>query len=429
VDQDTIFAVASGAGRSAIAVMRISGPDSRRLVAGLCRSVPPARHAALRRLHNAVGAELDRAVVLWLPGPGSYTGEDSAEFHLHGGRAVLDGVADALVALGSRPAEPGEFTRRAFLNGRMDLLEAEAIGDLVAAETAAQRRQALRQLDGALGTLYRGWADRLLKLMAQQEALIDFPDEDLPPEVEAAVVTEIAALRSEMAAHLADRRRGERLRVGLVFAVTGPPNVGKSALVNALAERDVAIVSATPGTTRDALETRVVLGGVPVTLVDTAGLRETVDAIEAEGVRRALARAAEADLVIVVAEAGDTTPVTSDDSKVYVANKIDLGGAFPVDAIGVSALTGAGLAALRDRLAEEARALTEIAGPPPLTRARHRAALQEASARLAGAQQADLPELRAEDLRLSLRALGRITGEVGVEDVLDVLFAQFCIGK
>lgn len=429
MDQDTIFAVASGVGRAAIAVMRISGPNSRRLLAGLCRSVPPPRHAALRRLRDAAGTELDRAIVLWLPSPGSYTGEDSAELHLHGGRAVLDGVAHALVALGARPAQPGEFTRRAFLNARMDLLEAEAVADLVAAETAAQRRQALRQLDGALGALYRDWADRLLKLMAQQEALIDFPDEDLPPEVEAAVLAEIAALRTEMVAHLADRRRGERLREGLVFAVTGPPNVGKSALVNALAERDVAIVSATPGTTRDALETRVVLGGVPVTLVDTAGLRDTADEIEAEGVRRALARAAEADLVIAVAEAGDTTRTPPDDDKVHIANKTDLGGAVPAGAIGVSALTGAGLAALRDRLAEQARALTESAGPPPLTRARHRAALQEASARLADARQADLPELRAEDLRLALRALGRITGEVGVEDILDALFAQFCIGK
>ena len=193
-------------------------------------------------------------MVVWLPGPGSYTGEDSAELYLHGGRAVLMGVADALVALGARPAEPGEFTRRAFLNGRMDLTEAEAVHDLIAAETEAQRRQALRQLDGALGTLYRGWADRLRLLLAQQEALIDFPDEDLPPEVEAQVLGELEALRGEVAAHLDDGRRGERLREGLVFAVTGRPNVGKSSLVNALAERDVAIVSAIPGTTRDALE-------------------------------------------------------------------------------------------------------------------------------------------------------------------------------
>jgi tRNA modification GTPase len=429
MDADTIFAVASGAGQAAIAVMRLSGPDSRRILAALCGRVPQPRRLSLRRL-----GDIDEAMIVWLPSPGSYTGEDSAEFFLHGGRAVLTGVADALVALGARPAEPGEFTRRAFLNGRMDLTEAEAVHDLIAAETEAQRRQALRQLDGALGTLYGGWADRLRLLLAQQEALIDFPDEDLPPEVEAQVRAELAALRREVAGHLDDGRRGERLREGLVFAVTGRPNVGKSSLVNALAERDVAIVSAIPGTTRDALETRVVLGGVPVTLVDTAGLREAADEIEAEGVHRARARAAAADLVITVeAQPPRPDPLPQGEGEsvdgILVANKIDLGGLVPAGAIGVSALTGEGLAELRARLADIARSLTEDAGPPPLTQARHRAALLEAVARLAGAQTADLPELRAEDLRLALRALGRITGSVGVEDILDTLFARFCIGK
>ena len=455
MNADTIFAVASGAGQAAIAVMRLSGPDSSGVLAALCGRVPPARRASFRRLRGRDGAELDQGMVLWLPGPGSYTGEDSAELYLHGGRAVVTGVADALVALGARPAEPGEFTRRAFLNGRMDLTEAEAVHDLVAAETAAQRRQALRQLDGALGSLYGGWADRLRLLLAQQEALIDFPDEDLPPEVEAQVLGELASLQREVGAHLDDGRRGERLREGLVFAITGPPNVGKSSLVNALAERDVAIVSAIPGTTRDALETRVVLGGVPVTLVDTAGLREASDEIEAEGVRRAHARAAAADLVIEVngviepppslagggwgegaweaAQPPPPNPLPQGEGearvRVLVANKIDLGGAVPPGAIAVSALTGEGLDILRARLADVARSLTESTGPPPLTQARHRAALQEAAARLAGAQVADLPELRAEDLRLALRALGRITGSVGVEDILDTLFARFCIGK
>jgi tRNA modification GTPase len=434
MNADTIFAVASGAGQAAIAVMRLSGPDSRAMLAALCGRVPAPRRASFRRLRGRDGAELDQGMVVWLPGPGSYTGEDSAELYLHGGRAVLTGVADVLVALGARPAEPGEFTRRAFLNGRMDLTEAEAVHDLVAAETAAQRRQALRQLDGALGTLYGGWADRLRLLLAHQEALIDFPDEDLPPEVEAQVLTELAALRREVAAHLDDGRRGERLREGLVFAITGPPNVGKSSLVNALAERDVAIVSAIPGTTRDALETRVVLGGVPVTLVDTAGLREASDEIEAEGVRRARARAAAADLVIDVVDsapplAGGGRGEGEARFRLLVANKIDLGGAVPAGAIAVSALTGEGLDTLRTRLADAARSLTESTGPPPLTQARHRAALHEAATRLAGAQAADLPELRAEDLRLALRALGRITGSVGVEDILDTLFARFCIGK
>lgn len=430
MDADTIFAVASGAGQAAIAVMRLSGPGSRSLLVALCGRVPAPRRASFRRLRDASGAELDQGMVVWLPGPSSYTGEDSAELYLHGGRAVLSGIADALVACGARPAEAGEFTRRAFLNGRMDLTEAEAVHDLIAAETEAQRRQALRQLDGALGTLYAGWADRLRLLLAQQEALIDFPDEDLPPEVEAQVMTELAALQAEVVAHLDDDRRGERLREGLVFAMTGPPNVGKSSLLNALAEREVAIVSAIPGTTRDALETRVVLGGVPVTLVDTAGLRETADEIEAEGVRRARARAEMADLVIAIREAGEANgDWVEGEPGLVVANKIDLGGAVPAGAIGVSARTRDGLATLRARLAEAARELTQSAGPPPLTQARHRAALQEAAARLAGARTVDLPELRAEDLRLALRAIGRITGSVGVEDILDTLFARFCIGK
>ena len=469
MDDDTIFAIASGAGRAAIAVMRLSGPVSRDALVGLCGGrVPLPRVASLRRLRDAAGAVLDQALVLWLPGPGTYTGEDSAELFLHGGRAVTDGVAMALVALGLRPAEPGEFTRRAFLNGRMDLVEAEAVHDLIAAETEAQRRQALRQLDGELGRVYRRWSEQLRFMLAQQEALIDFPDEDLPPEVEALLVSTLDSLRVAIAEHLNDARRGEKLREGLVFAISGAPNVGKSSLINALAERDVAIVSATPGTTRDALETRVVLGGVPVTLVDTAGLRETADPVEAEGVRRALVRVEDADLVIEVVAAprtmdeGPRTPhvmptqvgthdleaahkevVDSDlrrhdemladvpppSPRLLIANKSDLGGEAPSHAIRVSALTGAGLDILRDRLAQEARVLTETAGPPPLTRARHRAALLEALERLDSAAETDLPELRGEDLRLALRAIGRITGHVGVEDILDTLFREFCIGK
>jgi tRNA modification GTPase len=428
MQDDTIFALASGSGRAAIAVMRISGPGSRAALAALCAGrVPAPRHAALRRLrHHAV---LDQALVLWLPGPGSYTGEDSAELHLHGGRAVVDGVANALAAQGLRPAEPGEFTRRAFLNGRMDLIEAEAVHDLIAAETEAQRRQALRQLEGALGTLYHGWADTLRRLLAQQEALIDFPDEDLPPHVEAAMLADLAGLRAEVAAHLDDAHRGEKLREGLCFAITGAPNVGKSSLINALADRDVAIVSPTPGTTRDVLEARVVLGGVPVTLIDTAGLRDTADPIEAEGVRRARARAADADLVIELVEAGSPAPEVSDGRRLLVASKADLGRPGPGGALRISVLTGKGLDVLRRRLEAEATALTEGEGPPPLTRARHRVALQDALERLVSAGMSGLPELRGEDMRLALNALGRITGQIGVEDILDTLFAQFCIGK
>jgi tRNA modification GTPase len=332
-----------------------------------------------------------------------------------------------LVAAGLRPAEPGEFTKRAFLNGKLDLVQAVAVNDLVFAESEAQRRQALRQLDGALGTLYRAWADRLRKVLAYQEALIDFPDEDLPPEAEAELAITLRAVRAEIETHLNDGHRGEKLREGLFFAITGPPNVGKSSLINALAQRDVAIVSPVPGTTRDVLEARVVLGGVPVTLVDTAGLRDTTDAIEAEGVRRALARVEDADLVIAMVEAGSVAQ--GGGRGLLVANKCDLGHPGPDGAIRISALTGDGIETLRDRLAIEARTLTETSGPPPLTRARHRAALLEAAARLQDAEGAELPELRGEDLRQAMRALGRITGHVGVEDILDTLFRSFCIGK
>ena len=366
-------------------------------------------------------------MVLWLPGPQSYSGEDSAELHVHAGRAVIDAVADSLAALGLRPAEPGEFTRRAFLNGKLDLVSAEAVHDLVAAETDAQRRQALRQLDGALGDLYRSWSDRLRGALARQEALIDFPEEDLPPEVEAELLISVRSLRQEIAVHLDDRHRGEKLREGLCFAITGAPNVGKSSLINALAERDVAIVSATPGTTRDAIETRVVLGGVPVTLVDTAGLRDATDPIEAEGVRRARSRAAAADLVLTVVEAGSS--FVADSGSLLVANKSDLYPERRPDVLAVSALTGAGLPELRARLAAEATALTQSSGPPPLTRARHRAALVAAARWLAEAQDAIEPELRGEAMRLALRALGTITGQVGVEEILDTIFRQFCIGK
>jgi tRNA modification GTPase len=430
---ETIFAVASGAGRAALTVIRISGPRSGALLDALCRRRSAPLVASLRALRGEGGDLLDRALVLWFPAPHSYTGEDSAELHLHGGRAVLNAVADALVAQGARPAEPGEFTRRAFLNGRMDLVEAEAVADLVEAETAAQRVQALRQMAGALGSLMRGWADRLVRLLAQQEALIDFPDEDLPAEVEAAAVAEIFTLAGEIGGALDDDRRGERLREGLVFAIAGAPNVGKSTLINALARREVAIVAPTPGTTRDVLEARVELGGVPVTLLDTAGLRESDDAVEAEGVRRARARAATADVVVMVEDASRPCTVVglevAGGCVVRVANKVDLARARMADALGVSALTGEGMGRLQEVLAEIAREMTQSDGPPPLTRARHRAALTEAVVRLRAAGVAELPELRAEDLRLALRAIGRVTGAVGVEEILDSVFRQFCIGK
>jgi tRNA modification GTPase len=434
-----IFALASGAGRAAVAVMRLSGAETADAVRRLAgATLPPPRTASLRRLrHPDTGETLDRALVLWFPAPRSYTGEDSAELHLHGGLAVIAGVAEALVAAGARPAEPGEFTRRAFVNGKLDLTAAEGIADLIAAETAAQRRQALRQAEGALAALYDGWAKRLTRLLARQEAFIEFETEDLPPDLDAEVGRGASALRAEMEAHLADGRRGERLREGVVVAILGAPNAGKSSLLNALAGREAAIVSARPGTTRDVVETRLDLGGVPVTLADTAGLREASDEIEAEGVRRALRRAEEADLRLLIFAADqhpdpETLALIGPDALV-VANKTDL--ASPPATIGgrpplaLSVRTGDGLAELQDRLTATASDLARPETATPLTRSRHRAALRDAVSRLVELDEAELPELRAECLRAASTALGRITGRVGIEAVLDAVFREFCIGK
>ena len=426
-EQATIFARATGSGRAAVAVIRISGSGSGPFLDRLCGARPEPRRAVLRALRaEPAGEPLDRALVLWFPGPASYTGEDCAELHLHAGPAVVEAVSAALVALGGRPAEPGEFTRRAFLNNRLDLLEAEGIADLIEAETEAQRRQALRQADGALSRLYGDWAQRLRHLLAHQEALIDFPDEDLPPEIEAVLMREPDALGREMAAHLAEGERASRVRSGLFIAIVGPPNVGKSSLLNRLAGREAAIVSDRPGTTRDAIEVRLVLGGVPVTLVDTAGLREAEDAVEAEGVRRARRHAEEADLVVSVA-AGEPLPERLPPG-IRVWNKVDLAAA-PQGWLGVSARDGTGMAAFENRLAEAVRSLTASTSGPPLTRARHRAGITEAAGHLQAAHRLDLAELRGEALRLAMQALGRLTGAVGVEDLLDTVFNQFCIGK
>lgn len=435
---DTIFALASGAGRAAVAVLRLSGPRSGDILTALSGRLPAPRMASLRRLRAPEsGDALDQALVLWFPGPASYTGEDSGELHLHGGPAVIAAVGTALAALGARPAEPGEFTRRAFLNGRMDLTAAEGIADLIDAETDAQRRQALRQADGALAALYGGWAQRLTRLLAHQEAAIEFAEDDLPTDLGDRAREGAALLRGEITDHLADGGRGERLRDGVVVAILGAPNAGKSSLLNALVGRDAAIVSARAGTTRDVVEVRLVLAGVPVTLADTAGLREAADEIEQEGIRRAHRRAEEADLILAVF-AADVPPDADTlawvrPGTVVLANKTDLarapamlGGVVPLP---VSARSGEGLDALRRHLTEAATRLATVGDAALLTRPRHRAALTEAATWLAEAETAPLPELAAEALRAALRALGRLTGRVGVEDILDVVFGEFCIGK
>ena len=441
---DTIFALSSGGGRAAIAVVRVSGPAA---AAALTRiggkPLPEPRRAALRRFQEpATAAAIDRGLALWFPAPASATGEDMAEFHAHGGPAVVAALCDALAAVpGLRPAEPGEFTRRAFEAGRLDLTEAEGIADLVAAETEAQRHQALAQMEGGLHRLYEGWRARLMALRANVEAAIDFSDQELGEDPLAAAATGLAALEAEVAAHLDDARRGERLREGFCIAIVGAPNAGKSSLLNRLSGRDAAIVSTRAGTTRDVVEVRLDLGGWPLTLADTAGLRESRDEIESEGVRRALARAASADLSLVVFDGalwpeadGQSLALLGDDA-LAVLNKTDLlSGPTPAavgnnPGLGVSCLTGAGIDVLLETLAEEIARRYPAGGAATLTRARHRQAVVECREALARAVAGPADERLAEELRLGAHALGCITGRVDVESMLDLVFRDFCIGK
>ncbi|WP_426959952.1 tRNA uridine-5-carboxymethylaminomethyl(34) synthesis GTPase MnmE [Muricoccus radiodurans] len=433
-----MFALATAPGRSAVAVVRLSGQRTGAVVTAMAGRLPKPRRASLRRLRAENGDVLDEALVLWFPAPGSYTGEDSAELHLHGGPAVVAGVLDAVTCLGARPAEPGEFTRRAVLNSRLDLTMAEGIADLIAAETTAQARQALRQAGGELGVLCDGWSERVTRMLAHQEAEIEFAEEGLPSDLEMGVRAGASALAQEVAAHLADSAAGERVRLGLDVAILGAPNAGKSSLLNALVGREAAIVSARAGTTRDVVEARMILAGLPATLADTAGLREAGDEIEAEGVRRALHRGEGADLVLaVLAVDAEPDPPTlallARRSCIVIASKTDLGPA-PVSLAGqpviaISARTGAGIADLRARLEAEANALAPLAEAALLTRPRHRAALAEAVSWLREAAEDRMPEIRAEALRAARQALGRLTGRVGAEEVLDQVFAEFCIGK
>ncbi|WP_297494204.1 tRNA uridine-5-carboxymethylaminomethyl(34) synthesis GTPase MnmE [Acidocella sp.] len=417
----TIFAPVTGRG-GAVTMLRLSGPAALGITRALAGALPAPRRASLRRLRHG-GLLLDQALVVTFPAPHSFTGEDCAELSLHGGRAVLAAVSGALTALGARYAEPGEFSRRAFENGRLDLLEAEAMADLIAAETEAQRRLAVAGAD-ALHQACASWRERLRQLMARQEALIDFPDEDLPPEVDAALSAGIAALRDEMYVALAAAPAAERLREGLEFVILGPPNAGKSTLLNALAGEEIAIVSEAPGTTRDALGVRLDLGGVPVHLTDTAGLRDTADAIEAEGVRRARARAARADFLLLVAGPGDDfAPAPENIPHLRLRTKADLGGP------GLSARTGAGMVELRARLAEAARELTDTKGGAALARPRQIACVRDTAAALGRALELSEPELRGEELRLAAAALARLVGGIAVEEVLDAVFSGFCIGK
>jgi tRNA modification GTPase len=452
---ETIFALSSGRPPAAIAVVRISGPGAGAALKALVSRVPEPRKAMLARVRDPSSDELiDEALVLWFPGPKSETGEDTAELQLHGGRAVIAAVLDALGALpGLRPAEAGEFTRRAFENGRLDLTRVEGLADLISADTEVQRRQAFRHLQGLLGDRAETWRTMLIEAIALVEAGLDFSEEgDVPADLVAPALNVAQQMLSDIEKTLADNKRGERLRDGLVVAIAGPVNAGKSSLLNRIARREAAIVSPFAGTTRDIIEVHLDLNGYPVTVFDTAGIRVSEDPVEQEGVRRALERASAADLVLWVVDVSAEDELALDNvalqfpetPKWLVRNKVDLieqpkpnKPASFVSSIGyrpfsISARTGAGFDELLQKLTDHARNHLGAAEPALVTRQRQRRALEDtvfALKRAVAEGKGGREDIVAEELRLAARALGRLTGRVDVEDVLDVIFRDFCIGK
>ena len=408
-------------------MLRLSGPAAGQALAALAGPLPEPRRAVLRSVRDPESGELlDRGLAVWFPGPASFTGEDAAELHLHGAPAAMDAVQAALMRQGGlRPAEPGEFTRRAFDAGRMDLTAVEGLAELIDAQTDGQRRQALYALGGGLARQFDGWRERLVEALAHIEAAIDFSDEELPEGLEAEVSRAVSEACAEMAEALAGGARGEVVRDGFRVALVGAPNAGKSSLLNALAAREVAIVSPGAGTTRDVLEARLSMEGYLVRLIDMAGLHESSDPVEREGMRRARAEAASADLCLLLT--APDAPPPPDMPGLRVHTKSDLGAAPGGPGLAVSALTGEGLEALRGAIAKAVRA--RVAGPPGALRARHVQALGDAVKALGRFAAAPQTDLAAEDLRLAVRALGRVTGRVDVEDLLDAIFREFCIGK
>jgi tRNA modification GTPase len=453
VTQATIYALSSGPVPAAIAVIRISGPQARAALEALTGKVPEPRRAAFGTIRDPQsGDAIDQALLLFFEGPNSETGEDVAELQLHGGRAVIAGVFEALSRMeGLRPAEAGEFTRRAFEHGKLGLTQIEGLADLIYADTASQRRQAMRQLQGLLGNRAEFWRKRLIDALALVEAGIDFSDEaDVAADVTVRGLHAAQMLQQEIAAILADGRRGERLREGLVVAIAGPPNAGKSTLLNRIARREVAIVSPHAGTTRDVIEVHLDLGGYPVTLLDTAGIRETEDPVEREGVVRAKARAEGADLVLWLTEGVGANPASdsqaSSISELWtIRTKIDVASGQSADQevpahdrseesgfYELSAVSGEGVGRLLTDLTGYARRAFESREPALVTRERQRRLLETAESALNRAileGKAGREDTFAEELRSAAQALGRLTGRVDVEDILDVIFRDFCIGK
>lgn len=435
---DTIFALATPPGRGAVAIIRISGPSTAGVLERIGAGGVKPRLASVRNITHD-GQLVDQALILRFVGPNSYTGEDSAELHLHGGRAVIEAASKALIAEGLRPAEAGEFTRRAFQNGRMDLAQAEAVADLIDAETEAQKAQALGQLDGALSETYAGFRRDLLKALSLVEAEIDFPDEEVPDNLARTAGPVLDQLASDLRKALEDSDRGRRVREGYRIVLIGETNAGKSSLFNALTAREAAIVTPIAGTTRDVLDADIMIGGYAVTLSDTAGLRESDDPVEAEGIRRARARAESADLRLWVRSPSQTKgddPAASfvRSSDLQILNKADLGAveaAPDIEALTVSTATGRGLSQLHDWIL--ARLARDLSGAdfPAVTRERHRRRLVEALAAVeAGRRALDIaPEMAGDDLRRAADVLARVTGAIGVEDILGEVFSSFCIGK